>query len=370
MSKSNLKTTLQQLKSLTPKQVLKLFETNITSIQLLSEVNVLELKGLLNTTLNKANSILSEARKNLAPFRAYDGHDLMKMEAERQYLSTGCKDFDLLLGGKGFETGSISEIFAAYASGKSQIGFTCLVRAILPRPIGLDGSAIYIDTEGTLSMKRITQIAEAYKDVMPVEQVLKNMRVLKPLRSHEQVNIIKCFLENDSTAYHGYLNLTKPLKIIIVDSLTALFRAEYVGRGTLAERQQKLNEHLRDIYLFANQVKCVALITNQVMGNPDPFKAESEIAVGGNVLAHSSTYRISLRKRKNYRVATMVDSALLPVTQAMFKIARRGIVDLDYESLDQEGSDQVLSYKSKKDIESDEDPFIVTGEALISNDQF
>jgi DNA repair protein RadA len=219
-------------------------------------------------------------------------------------------------------------------------------------------------------MKRITQIAEAYKDVMPVEQVLKNMRVLKPLRSHEQVNIIKCFLENDSTAYHGYLNLTKPLKIIIVDSLTALFRAEYVGRGTLAERQQKLNEHLRDIYLFANQVKCVALITNQVMGNPDPFKAESEIAVGGNVLAHSSTYRISLRKRKNYRVATMVDSALLPVTQAMFKIARRGIVDLDYESLDQEGSDQVLSYKSKKDIESDEDPFIVTGEALISNDQF
>ena len=240
------------------------------------------------------------------------------------------------MGGKGLESSSITEIFAQYGTGKSQFAFSCISSALQKTedyPEG--GSVIVVDTEGTCSPERISEILEYYKDKLEesIEDSLKHIKIVRPESAIEQKTIIKLFLEEDGMGYLKYLDLKKPLRLLVVDSVSGLFRAEYIGRGTLAERQQKLNEYLRDLYMFGLKTSIPVLITNQVMNSPDPFHP-GEVPVGGHVVGHSSTYRIYLSKRKNYRVAKMVDSSRIPVKEVPFKLGRKGLIDVDEEDVE------------------------------------
>ena len=356
-----IKKTLEDLKNLSPKNILKLREQNLTTLEDLSELSVVQLKTLLSTTENKASQILTEARKSLPPFKAYSGLELVELAKTQQYLPLGCKALQALFGGAGLQCGTITEVYGAFASGKSQMGFTSLIRAVLPKPFGLGGSGIYVDTEGTFNIKRISEIAQFFSHIMPLKDILENIRVIKPKKSSEQIQIIKSFLENNSSGYYSYLKLTKPVKALVVDSLTAHFRAQYLGRGVLAERQQRLNQHLRDLHQFSTQTKCAVLVINQVMGNPDPFSALGpELAIGGNIVAHSTSCRVYFRKRKNYRLATMMDSAMLPNSEVMFKLGKRGIMDIDEEDDNSEpepgdSTDPVDLLTFKNSLETEED---------------
>ena len=120
----------------------------------------------------------------------------------------------------------------------------------------------------------------------------------------------------------------KPVKLLVVDSLTAHFRAEYVGRGTLADRQQKLNRHLHDLLRFADLYDAVILVTNQMMSKPEVFYGDPNKPIGGHVLAHTSTFRLFLKKSKdNRRIARLIDSPSLPEGEAMFLVDTHGISD-------------------------------------------
>jgi DNA repair protein RadA len=118
------------------------------------------------------------------------------------------------------------------------------------------------------------------------------------------------------------------VKVVIVDSLTAHFRAEFIGRGTLAERQQKLNKHMHELLRVADRHNVLVYVTNQVMADPSVFFGDPTRSVGGNIVAHASTFRIYLRKgKKGSRVAKLIDSPNLPDGEAAFMIETPAIRD-------------------------------------------
>jgi DNA repair protein RadA len=120
------------------------------------------------------------------------------------------------------------------------------------------------------------------------------------------------------------------IKLIVIDSLTAHFRSEYLGREMLAARQQKLNKHLHKLIRLARVFNAVAVVTNQVMAKPDVFFGDSVHPVGGHIVAHTSHTRVYLRKtsRGPVRIARLVSSPYLPEGEDVFKITENGIEDI------------------------------------------
>ena len=321
---------LQEFTSLTPKQ-LDILKTNQIDIEKLASFNEQQLKNLLDTTVLKSRTIIAQARASLPDFRIQSLRDIIKTQDQREFLSTGCAQIDALLGGKGFQTGSISEIFAQFGAGKSQIGLTLAIRCLLPKSQGgLQGSVLVIDTEGTWRPGRLQQIASYYPSLTQ-DTLMDNIRIVRPLRASEQSLILKSLVQDQGVNLQGLLKTARPIRLLIVDSVTALFRSQYPGRGLLAQRQNRLGEHMKNLYMFAVQNKALVLVTNQVIHSPDPFCPGMK-AVGGNVLGHASTYRLCIRKKRGLnRILQMVDSAHLPDGQVVFKLHRRGVVSQDYQ---------------------------------------
>jgi DNA repair protein RadA len=120
-------------------------------------------------------------------------------------------------------------------------------------------------------------------------------------------------------------------KFMMVDSIIALHRAEFTGRGTLAERQQRLNIMLHKLNRLAEVHNIAVVVTNQVQSQPDDFSAGHDglRATGGNVMGHATTYRILLRKAGKARIAIMVDSPYHMYDQTRFSITEAGIQDVE-----------------------------------------
>ncbi len=243
------------------------------------------------------------------------GLDVMKKAETRKKISTGVEAFDNLLAG-GFETGSITECFGEFGSGKTQIGHLLAVRSLIDDP---DSYAVYIDTENTFRPERIKQFAEGLG--MDPDKTLAHIKVAKAYNSDHQM-----FLVDKVEELITKQGLT--VNIVIVDSLTAHFRAEFVGRGTLADRQQKLNKHMHRLSKLAYTYNLCVYVTNQVMSKPDQFFGDPTAAIGGNIVGHASTYRIYLRKgKKGSRVAKLIDSPSLPDGEAPFFVEGDKLVD-------------------------------------------
>ena len=120
----------------------------------------------------------------------------------------------------------------------------------------------------------------------------------------------------------------KNIRLVIVDSLTSQFRSEFVGRGQLSDRQQKLNSHMRLLQKIAELYNIVVFVTNQVMSRPDVLFGDPTDAIGGNVVKHASKTRIYLRKGSgSKRIAKLVDSPSLPDGEAIYQVTENGITD-------------------------------------------
>ncbi len=232
-------------------------------------------------------------------------------------ITTSSKNLDELLAG-GVETQAITEAYARFASGKTQLAFQLSVN--VQRPVeegGLDGGVIYIDTEHTFRPDRIMQLAEA-KGMDP-QEVLKNIHVARAESSDHQMILAERAV--DIIKQHN-------IKLIVVDSLTSQFRSDYMGRGALGERQQKLNKHVHTLQRLADNHNLAIYITNQVMDDPGLLFGDPTKPIGGHVLAHASTYRMYLRKGKDEkRIARLVDSPNLPEGECVFKVTPKGLGD-------------------------------------------
>ena len=268
-----------------------------------------------------ARKIVAEARE-ASKMNFMSGLEFEDKRKSVQRISTGSEALNILLGG-GVETQSITECYGEYGSGKSQIAFQLSVDVQLPlEKGGLEGHAIWIDTEGTFRPARIEQLA-AVKGLDP-KQALQNIKIGRAYSSDHQVLLVDKIPE--------LINADPKIKLIVVDSMMALFRAEYVGRGTLADRQQKVNVVLHNLQRLADRFNVAVYITNQVMARPDVMFGDPTAAVGGHIIGHVATYRIYLRKgKKGSRVAKLVDSPSLPEGEASFEITSNGIMDIEEE---------------------------------------
>lgn len=244
--------------------------------------------------------------------------DVMERRKDVGRITTGSKALDELIGG-GIETQAITEVFGEFGSGKSQLSHELAVTVQLPDERGgLGAEAVFIDTENTFRPERIEQIANAFE--LDLEEVLNKIHIARAFNSSHQILMAEKVNE--------LIQEGKNIRLVIVDSLTAHFRAEYVGREALATRQQKLNQHLHTLQNIANTYNAAVFVTNQVQARPDAFFGSPTKAIGGHVLGHAATYRIWLKKGlAGKRIARLVDSPHLPEGECVFKITTAGIVD-------------------------------------------
>ena len=245
------------------------------------------------------------------------GMDVLKKRELVSKLSTGSENFNQLMGG-GFETGAITECFGEFGSGKTQVAHILAVNTLNVNP---DATVVYIDTENTFRPERITQLAEGAG--LNPEDALSRIMVARAYNSDHQMLLAEK-VESLITEQG------KKVMLVVVDSLTSHFRAEYIGRGTLAERQQKLNRHMHALAKIANSYNICVYVTNQVMAKPDQFFGDPTASIGGHIVAHASTFRIYLRKgKKGSRVAKLIDAPALADGEVCFFVETAGLKDVN-----------------------------------------
>ncbi len=292
----------------------------IESIATATSANLAEAAEIGESTAKKMIKWCRE-QADIGGFRT--GTEVFEQRLKVKKLTTRVPDLDELLGG-GFESQAITELYGEFGSGKSQIVHQMVVNVQLPEELGgLNGSAIYVDTENTFRPERIEQMVRGLEiEDANVDDFLANIHVARAQTSDHQMLLI----ENAHELAQELKAKGKPLKLVIVDSLTGLFRSEYAGRGTLAERQQKLNRHMHDIFKLCDEYNAIGLVTNQVMSNPAVFFGDPTKPIGGNIVGHTATFRIYLRKSKGgKRIMKLVDSPNLPEGEATFMVEEGGI---------------------------------------------
>jgi len=315
---------LEDLPGVGPATAQKLRELGFNTVESLATATIRELEPA-GIGEKKALDVISAARSTLS-LSFIRADELLKMRANVLRLTSGSKAIDEILGG-GLETQTITEIYGEYGSGKSQLCHQMCVNVQLPvERGGLNSCALYVDTENTFRTERIVQMAN-HLGLNP-EEIAKNIIFAEAYTSDHQMflleNADKIVKENN-------------IRLIIVDSLTAHFRSEYLGREMLAERQQKLNKHMHRLIRLARAFNAVAVVTNQVMAKPDVFFGDAVHPVGGHIVAHTSHTRVFLRKssRGPTRIARLVSSPYLPEGERVFKVTENGVEDLGED--DQQG---------------------------------
>ncbi|MGA8911244.1 MAG: DNA repair and recombination protein RadA [Nitrososphaeraceae archaeon] len=335
---------IQDIEGIGPTTARKLKEAGIVSVMDLAVTSADELAVEINASKESAAAFIIAAQKLLRDSNVLEKEFItadVALEKRRSMLrcSTGSGALDdLLLGG--IETQAVTEFYGEFGSGKSQICHTVCATARQPvESGGLDANTIYIDTEGTFRPERVQEIARSrgYDST----QILKSIAVCKVYNSSHLELIIKNLGK--------YVDDFKA-KLVVIDSVISLHRAEFAGRGTLADRQQRLNSMLHKIIRLAEIYNIAVVITNQVQSSPDTFFGDPTKAAGGNVLGHASTYRIYLRKSGENRIAKMIDSPYHPYSDVRFTVNERGSDDIEEEMKKKSSSS---SKKSKVEEEEE-----------------
>jgi DNA repair protein RadA len=287
----------------------------LQAIAMTPQATIMEDSGLGDKT---TASIIKAARETLH-LTYVTADQVWERRKSLPRITTGSEKIDELIGG-GIEVGGITEFFGEYRTGKTQLCHQLCVNVQLPRSEGgLEGRALYIDTEGTFRPERLIQMADA-KGLDP-RKILQNVFVIRAHTSQHQVLLVKNAIDTVAE---------KKINLIIVDSLISHFRSEYIIRGTLATRQQLMNQHIHDLIRLANIYPELAIvITNQVQSKPDAFFGDPNRATGGHIMAHASTIRLYLRKGKGeQRIMIVKDAPHLPEGEVVFTITEDGIGDV------------------------------------------
>ena len=335
---------LEELPGVGPATAEKLRDSGFDSFQSLAVASPGELSNTADVGESTAADIVQAAREAADIGGFETGAAVLERRQEIGKLTWGVEAIDEMLDG-GVETQSITEVYGEFGSGKSQVTHQLCVNVQLPPEHGgLDGGAVFIDSEDTFRPERIDDMVRGLpdeaiealledrdiegqpgdEDAMEalLESVLDNIHVAKAFNSNHQMLLSEKAQELVSETQDEEI----PVRLLCVDSLTAHFRAEYVGRGELAERQQKLNKHLHDLDKVGNLNNCAVVVTNQVASNPDSFFGDPTKPIGGNILGHKSTFRMYLKKSKgDKRIVRLVDAPNLPDGEAVMRVQGEGL---------------------------------------------
>lgn len=311
---------VEDIPGLGPATIERLKELGFHTVESIATATVRELVPA-GISEKQASRIINEARNSIS-LSFVRADELMKMKEKVLRLTTGSKAVDELLG-SGLESQTITEVYGEYGVGKSILCHQLAINAQLPIGRGgLEGGALYLDTEQTFRPEWIVRMAQA-TGLDPSEAASKII-YSEAYNSDHQVLLLekadKIIKDNN-------------IRLIIIDSLTSHFRSEYLGREVLAERQQKLNSHMHRLIRLARSFNAVAVVTNQVMARPDAFFVNQLDAVGGHIVAHTSHTRVFLRRAASgpVRIARLVSSPYLPEGERIFKVTENGIADVSEE---------------------------------------
>lgn len=306
---------LEDLAGVGPTTADKLREAGYTDLMELAVASPGDIAVAAEIGTAIAQKIIAEARR-VADVGGFEvGTVLLERRKKLGRITTMAKSLDELLGG-GIETQAITEFAGEFGTGKTQIAHQAAVDVQLPVDQGgLNSEVVYIDTESTFRPERIVDMAKAL-GVDPTEALTK-IHVARAYNSSHQMLLVAKAQE---------LAREKPIRLIVVDSLTAHFRSEYAGRAELAPRQQLLNKHLHELLKFSDTYNAAVIVTNQVSARPDILFGDPTRPIGGNIVAHASTYRVYLRKSKPpRRIARLIDSPNLPEGEAVYSLTPDGI---------------------------------------------
>lgn len=296
----------------------KLREAGYMSLMSIAVATPGELTETVGMGEAAARKVINVARGNL-DMGFTSGDELLKKRESIIRVPTGSSAFDALVNG-GFESGGITECYGQYGSGKSALAHQLAINGLfLDEEHNPTADVVWIDTENTFRPERIKQMCEA-RGLDPIN-ILKHIKVVRAFNSDHQM---MCAEKTEDLITKEGLTI----KLIILDSLMTHFRSEFIGRGTLADRQQKINKHMHVLMKIADQYNLAVYVTNQVMARPDTFFGDPTEAIGGNIVGHNSQTRIYLRRgKKGTRVAKLVDSPYLADGEAIFQICEAGIED-------------------------------------------
>jgi len=336
---------LDALAGVGPVTTRKLNDAGIHNIMDLIVRGPVEIADLTGMDIDSASKICEKAREGLVEggLIAKDfvsASELYKKRQEIEKITTGTDCLDTLFDG-GVETQALTEVYGEFGCGKTQFCHTLCVQVQKSKEEGgLEGGVLYIDSENTFRPERIVSIANA--NGLDPEKVLDKIIVARAYNSSHQFLI----LEEASSMIKE-----NNIKLVISDSAVGLFRAEYLGRGTLATRQQKLNRFVHLLVRLAETYNVAAVMTNQVMASPDTFFGDPTRPVGGNVVAHTSTYRIYFKKSGKKRIARMVDSPHHPEQEVIFALGEAGVIDLETDTKKKKAPKSIT--KETKSVDSD-----------------
>ncbi|MDZ5812486.1 DNA repair and recombination protein RadA [Halorubrum sp. AD140] len=335
---------LEDLPGVGPATADKLVENGFESYQSIAVASPGEMSNTADIGESSASDIINAARKAADVGGFETGATVLERRQEIGKLSWQIDEVDDLLGG-GIETQSITEVYGEFGSGKSQVTHQMAVNVQLSKENGgLEGGCIFVDSEDTFRPERIDDMVRGLDDEILSDEMERREIEGTPSDEEAMEELIEAFLDQIHVAKafnsnHQILLAEKakelageqeesewPIRIVCVDSLTAHFRAEYVGRGELAERQQKLNKHLHDLMRIGDLFNTAILVTNQVASNPDSYFGDPTQAIGGNILGHASTFRIYLRKSKgDKRIVRLVDAPNLADGEAVMRVQGEGL---------------------------------------------
>ena len=312
---------LDSLAGVGPVTTRKLNDAGVHSIMDLIVRGPVEISELTGMDIDTSGKLVEKARAGLVEGGLISkdfisASELYKKRQSIGKITTGTECLDNLFEG-GVETQALTEVYGEFGCGKTQFCHTMCVQVQKPKEEGgLEGGVLYIDSENTFRPERIVSIANI--NGLDPERVLDNIVVARAYNSSHQMLILE---------EAGSMIKENNIKLIISASAVGLFRSEYLGRGTLAARQQKLNRYVHLLVRLAETYNCAALATNQVMSSPDQFFGDPTKPIGGNVVAHTSTYRVYFKKSGKKRIARMVDSPHHPEQEVIFALGESGVAD-------------------------------------------
>jgi DNA repair protein RadA len=335
---------LEDLSGVGPATAEKLRESGYDTYQSIAVASPGELSNTADVGESSAHDIIQSAREAADVGGFETGTDVLERREQIGKLEFLVPELDEMLGG-GVETQSITEVYGEFGAGKSQVTHQLAVNVQLPKEQGgLHGRCVFVDSEDTFRPERIDEMVNGLPDDV-IEATMEEREIEGGLDDEETMDeLVQTFLDRIHVAKafnsdHQILLAEKaqeiaqeyeeddyPVRLLCVDSLTAHFRAEYVGRGELADRQQKLNKHLHDIDRVGNLYNSAVVVTNQVQSNPDAFFGDPTKPIGGNILGHKSTFRMYLRKSKqDKRIVKLVDAPNLPDGESVMRVQNEGL---------------------------------------------
>ena len=320
-TKPELDLTVSQLEgvgAVTQKKLEAFGVTNLIDICVRGAREVSEITGVSKPTCDswvfKAQKLLED--NDMIRKSDMDVMDLMDYHENLPTISSKCEELDKLMGG-GVRPEATYEVYGEFGAGKTQFCNTIACEAIKE-----DGNVIWIDCEDTFKPRRIVEMLVAREEITPEE-------------AKNKLNQITYLYTPNTEQLLGTINaLSKVLieknpKLVVLDGAIGQFREEYLGRGTLAERQMQIARLMTHIKNISFYFRCPVVFTNQVQSDPSMMFGDPIKPIGGNIVAHASTYRIYFKKSGKKRIARMVDSPEHAQADAEYILTVKGLVNVE-----------------------------------------